>query len=57
MFAVNSGHTIQIDEPQAAVAAILQMVRRERKQVTVHLNKWRKKEHKRKRTTLHSVTF
>jgi len=26
LFAENSGHTIQIDEPKAAVAAILQMV-------------------------------
>jgi pimeloyl-ACP methyl ester carboxylesterase len=30
LFAENSGHTIQIDEPQAAIAAILQMVQQVR---------------------------
>jgi hypothetical protein len=30
LFAENSGHTIQRDEPQAAVAAILQMVQQVR---------------------------
>ena len=31
LFAENSGHTIQLDEPEAAVAAILQMVQQVRK--------------------------
>ena len=34
LFAENSGHIIQLDEPEAAVAAILQMVEQVRQSIT-----------------------
>jgi len=34
MFAENSGHNIEIEEPEAAVAAIIQMVRQVRESAT-----------------------